>query len=70
KNGTVKKFVLWDPVDFGYLTVHAARRLADGELEDGTASFGRLGELEVKDGVVVLGAPLVFDIENIDRYQF
>jgi len=36
KSGTVKSFVLWNPVDLGYLTVWAAKYLLDGnQFEDG-----------------------------------
>ncbi len=32
--------------------------------------MGRLTNIEVKDGQAILGPPVVFDRENIDRYQF
>jgi rhamnose transport system substrate-binding protein len=70
KNGTVKRFVLWNPTDLGYLTVFAARRLTEGALKDGVVDAGKLGKLKLKDGQVVLGPPLVFDAGNIDKYDF
>jgi rhamnose ABC transporter rhamnose-binding protein len=70
KNGTVKRFVLWSPEDFGYLTVHAAKRLVDGTLKEGEVEVGRLGKREFRDGQIVLGPPLIFDSTNIDRYDF
>jgi len=69
-DGTVKEFVLWNPVDLGYLTVYAAKRLREqGELP---ASFtaGRLGEIAVEGGEVLLGPPLRFDRENIGDFAF
>ncbi len=37
EDGTVQKVVLWNPVDLGYLTVHAAKLLRDGKLSEGRA---------------------------------
>jgi ABC-type sugar transport system substrate-binding protein len=70
KNGTVKRFVLWNPEDLGYLTVHVAKRIAEGPLARGEVDAGKLGKLKVEDGQIILGPPLVFDAENIDRYGF
>jgi ABC-type sugar transport system substrate-binding protein len=71
KNGPVKSFVLWDPVDLGYLTVHVAQLHRQGKMpKDGTIKVGRLGEIQVKDGVVLLGKPLLFNQENIDQFEF
>lgn len=69
-DGTVEKFVLWDAVDLGYLTVHVAARLHKGAIEPGRYDWGRLKGVEVRDGQAILGPPLVFDRENIGRYRF
>jgi len=71
KDGTVKKFALWNAVDLGYLTVHASYRLAKGELpRDGEIQAGRLGTIQVKGGEVLLGPPAIFTKDNIDRFDF
>jgi rhamnose transport system substrate-binding protein len=70
KDGTVKRFVLWQPADLGYLAVHAAKALVDGGPRGGEIPAGRLGKLRVENGEVVLGRPLVFDAATIDRYDF
>ena len=70
KDGTVETFLLWDAVALGYLTVHVAQELNNGGLESGTRDFGRLKGIEVRDGVVTLGPPLKFNLQNIDDYQF
>ena len=67
---TVKKMVLWNPVDLGYLAVYSAKMLAEGTLQEGKIDAGRLGEIEVKGSEVLLGQPLVFDKENIDQFDF
>ena len=33
EDGTVRQFVLWSPVDLGYLTVHVAKLLHDKKLD-------------------------------------
>lgn len=70
KDGTVKEFVLWSPVDLGYLTVHAAKLLAEGKLKPGKIQAGRLGEITVKGDEVLLGKPIVFNKGNIDQFDF
>jgi rhamnose transport system permease protein len=70
--GIVASILLWNTVDLGYLTVHAADALARGELSAGASSFeaGRLGALQVRGDNVVLGVPFRFDASNIDRFEF
>ncbi len=69
-DGTVKTFLLWSPVDLGYLTVHAAKALArDGKLPD-TFKAGRLGDIKVSGTEVLLGPPTRFDKANIDDFDF
>jgi ABC-type sugar transport system substrate-binding protein len=70
EDGTIKRFVLWNPIDLGYLTVQVAKRLADKKLVPGHENFGRLHAIEVTEDEVLLGAPLVFDRSNIDQYDF
>jgi ABC-type sugar transport system substrate-binding protein len=70
KDGTVREFCLWDPVDLGYLTIRVAHRLQTGPLPPGRHDFGRLKGVEVREGEVLLGPPLIFDVGNIDDYDF
>jgi len=71
KDGTVENFVLWNPIDLGYLTVHVANLKRLGQMpENGTIKAGRLGDIKVKDREVLLGAPMVFDKDNIDKFEF
>ncbi|HYJ45325.1 MAG TPA: substrate-binding domain-containing protein [Pyrinomonadaceae bacterium] len=71
-DGTVESVVLWNTVDLGYLTVYAANALVTGTLKRGDKelSAGRLGQIEVADDEVRLGAPFIFNKENIDRFNF
>ncbi len=69
----VKSVVLWNPVDLGYAAMYVLRAAVDGKLKPGDASVeaGKLGKLNVINGSeVLLGAPYVFDKENIDKFDF
>jgi ABC-type sugar transport system substrate-binding protein len=71
KDGTVQEFILWNPIDLGYLTVHVADLKRKGQMpENGTIKAGRLGEIKVKDREVLLGDPIPFDKENVDKFDF
>jgi rhamnose transport system substrate-binding protein len=70
-DGTVENFVLWNPVDLGYLAVYVADLKRQGKMpESGTIEAGRLHKIGVKDREVLLGEPIQFDKGNLDRYDF
>jgi rhamnose transport system substrate-binding protein len=69
----VKSVVLWNPVDLGYAAVHVMRAVVDGNFKPGDAKVeaGRLGSLSVVNGSeVLLGAPFVFNKDNITDFDF
>ncbi|HVT89324.1 MAG TPA: substrate-binding domain-containing protein [Tepidisphaeraceae bacterium] len=70
--GVTQAVILWNSVDLGYLTVHAAKALAEGRLKVGETSIdaGRLGKIEIKGDNVLLGSPFRFDKTNIDQFNF
>ena len=71
KDGTVEAFVLWNPVDLGYLTVYVADLLRKNQVpENGTLKAGRLGEITVTRREVLLGKPMRFHQGNIDEFDF
>jgi ABC-type sugar transport system substrate-binding protein len=71
KDGTVKEFILWNPIDLGYLAVYVADLKRKGEMpENGTIKAGRLGDIKVKDREVLLGEPIPFNRDNVDKYDF
>lgn len=72
ESGAVEEFVLWNPVDLGYLAVHVANAQIEGNLpKSGTFEAGRLGKVKmIAEDEVLLGPPLVFNKENIDEYNF
>src|SRR6478672_5586385 len=78
KAGCTTKFGLWNESNLGYLAAYVAHNVLDGKLNGSLGqSFkaGTLGSFKVAkvDGnspVVVLGPPLVFTPQNIDKYHF
>jgi len=72
KDGTVVSVVLWNTLDLGYLTVHAAEALTRNKLKPGAASVeaGKLGTKKIVGDNILLGNILVFTKDNIDQYQF
>jgi rhamnose transport system permease protein len=70
--GAVQAVILWNTRNLGYLTVLAAAKLAQQSLAAGATSIdaGRLGKLEVRGSEIILGAPLLMNKSNIDRYDF
>lgn len=70
--GITKYVILWNTMDLGYLTVHAAYALHHGTLKPGDKSIkaGRLGEIEIKGDNILLGEPFKFTKENIDQFDF
>lgn len=72
KAGIVESVVLWNTVDLGYLTVYAADALTGGRLKRGDSELiaGRLGKIEIAGDEVLLGAPFIFNKQNIDRFNF
>ena len=72
KQGVIKSIILWNTVDLGYLTVYASQALSSGKLRRGDTGIqaGRLGTIKVAADEVRLGAPFVFDKNNIDEFSF
>ncbi|WP_030441022.1 rhamnose ABC transporter substrate-binding protein [Actinoplanes subtropicus] len=74
KDGTVKKFALWNPADIGYLAAYAGAALASGQITGAQGdkfTAGKLGAYTVgANGEVVLGPPTEFTADNIDKFNF
>ena len=72
KDGIVDSIVLWNTGDLGYLTVFVSNALNNGFFKKGDRSFkaGRLGDIEVVDDEVRLGKPFIFNLENVDQFDF
>ena len=74
ENGTITKFALWSPYDEGYLSGYMIYGMLTGQVEPeegGMFAVAELGDREFgPDNVVITGPPTVFDIDNIDNFNF
>jgi rhamnose transport system substrate-binding protein len=70
--GVVQTVVLWNTRDLGYLAVYASALVTQNKLAAGarTLQAGRLGQIEVRGSEIILGAPMLFNRSNIDRFDF
>jgi rhamnose transport system substrate-binding protein len=70
--GTIEAVVLWNTYDLGYLAVAAPAALVRKTLHLGQSTFDapRLGKLKIENTDIILGAPVLFRRDNIDRYNF
>ena len=70
--GITETVILWNTMDLGYLTIHAAQAVREGSLRPGATQFtaGRLGTLKVAGDNILLGEPFQFDKSNIDQFDF
>ena len=68
----VQAVVLWNTRDLGYLTVVSAAQLVRQTFAPGASSLeaGRLGRIDVRGSEILLGAPLLMNKANIDKYDF
>jgi len=71
-DGVVQTVVLWNTKDLGYLSVYASVLAAQTRLTPGARSLsaGRLGQIEIRGSEIILGAPMLFNRGNIDRFDF
>jgi rhamnose transport system substrate-binding protein len=74
QDGTVGSVELWDPAKLGELATYAAVALASGQItgkQGEKFKAGDLGEYTIgAKGEVVLGPPLTFTKDNVDKYNF
>jgi rhamnose transport system permease protein len=70
--GVVQTVMLWNTANLGYLTVYAGQLMAQGKLAAGAPSIeaGRLGTIAIRGSEIILGPPLLFTKENIDKFDF
>jgi len=74
KDGTVKEFALWDPAQLGYVAAYAGAALDSGAIKSEVGekfTAGNLGERTIGENkTVVVGDPVRFNADNIDKYDF
>jgi rhamnose transport system substrate-binding protein len=74
KSGCVRKFGLWNVVDLGYVAVHTAHAVIEGDISGRAGESyraGKAGRRTVgKNGVVIGVPPFAFTKANIDKFKF
>jgi rhamnose transport system permease protein len=72
RDGVVQTVVLWNTRDLGYLAVYASVLASQHKLDAGARELqaGRLGHIDVRGSEIVLGAPMLFNRANIERFDF
>jgi rhamnose transport system substrate-binding protein len=72
ENGAVKSFVLWNPVNLGFLTVWAGLQLCEGKSFEAVNKVPTVGDVryDASKKMLILGPPTVFDKSNIDQFNF
>jgi rhamnose transport system substrate-binding protein len=70
--GITPVVILWKTADLGYLTVLAAKGVAEGTLKPGAKQLdaGRIGTVEIAGDNILLGKPFKFTKDNIDQFDF
>lgn len=64
--------VLWNCADLGYLAIQGAYQMVTGTITSSSTSIdaGRLGEKVIDNKECVLGDALIFDINNVDDFDY
>jgi rhamnose transport system substrate-binding protein len=74
KSGACPAFALWNPEDFGYLSLYTLNAIASGQIEGKPGdkfTAGKLGDYTIDDkGELILGLPFTFDASNVDNFKF
>lgn len=69
-SGKVSAYVLWSPVDLGYLTYYATAAYVEGKItgkEGESFDAGRLGKKTIgANGEIIMGDPVTFTKENVE----
>jgi len=68
KNGVVKSFAIWNPIDLGYAVTYAAHEYVKGKA-GGTVSLGRVGTVTPDaNGEAPMAEPFTYDASNVEKF--
>jgi rhamnose transport system substrate-binding protein len=72
KSGAVKSFAIWNPIDLGYSSIHAAYAFVKGTAKGAPGekvSLGRVGTVTLdKDNEAAMAEPFNYDAGNVDKF--
>lgn len=73
KNGSVKQFGIWNPIDLGYSAIYLSYQIASKKFKGKTGECipaGRMGKICVEDdNNAAMADPFIFDKSNIDKFS-
>ncbi|MEH7353392.1 autoinducer 2 ABC transporter substrate-binding protein [Neobacillus drentensis] len=70
EDGSLDTATLWNPINLGYLTVAAAKALAEGKTIKDGQDIPNIGKVEVDGKTIILGPPSDFTKENAGDFNF
>lgn len=73
ESGAMPYSVLWNPADLGYLTVWVGEHLVNGGSIEEVMDVPGLADpitYTPEDGIILLGPPTVFTIDNVNDFDF
>ncbi|MDR7296312.1 rhamnose transport system substrate-binding protein [Pelomonas aquatica] len=72
RNGAVKSFAIWNPIDLGYAAVYIAHGLVTGKATVGEGArigVGRVGTVTLDaNNEAVMAEPFTYDAGNVDKF--
>jgi len=69
KNGAVREFAIWNPIDLGYAATYAASEFVKGKAGKNSVSAGRMGKLVIdENGEAALAPPFTYNKDNVDKF--
>jgi len=72
KSGAVKSFAIWNPIDLGYSSIHAAYAFVKGTAKGVPGekiSLGRVGTVTLdKENEAAMAEPFNYDASNVDKF--
>lgn len=72
RNGAVKSFAIWNPIDLGYSAVYAAHQFVKGTAKGNageTISLGRVGKVTLDAAKeAAMAEPFTYNEGNVDRF--
>jgi len=68
KNGAVKSFAIWNPIDLGYAITYAAHDYVKGKA-GANVSLGRVGNVKPDaNGEAPMAEPFTYDASNVEKF--
>lgn len=72
KSGTADSATLWEPKKLGYLSVIIAKKVIENKMPTNNEEIDKVGKINYtpENTTVIMGNPVDFTMENIDKFDF